>query len=295
MHAMTDGVVRRPSVGSFLAFLVLTTGISWAAWVPAVLFAAEVQLAPADSVALNFLQALGAAGPSLAAILVLRAEYGPRWRDLALFRRYRRWRVGPAWWLFAAFAIPGITLVAVALRSIVLGQPPAPGSSLAELIADVGIVGVFATLIPQLVGLMLSSPLLEELGWRGFALPRLQERMPALPAAIVLGFIWGVWHLPLWFAYGTVVPYELAMIVLHSILITAAFNSTGGSLLLAMVFHASLAVGLTSFASGGPNPFELGLTLLVTVAVVASLGARDLARRDRVRWRELATRASAEL
>ena len=289
MHAVTDCVVQRPRLRPFLAFLALTITFSWAAWIPAVLFGTDIGKAPGGSVPLSVLQAIGAAGPSLAAILLMRAEYGAAWRALGVFRRYRRWRVGMGWWLFAAFAIPGITLVAVALRASLLGEHPEPGSPLAEMLADVGILGLVATFIPQLAGLMLSSPLLEELGWRGFALPRLQERMAALPAAVVLGVIWGLWHLPLWIGDGTVVPYGLAMIVLHSILITAVFNGTG-SLLLAMVFHASLAVALTSFASGGPNPFDFGLTLLVTVAIVAWLGAGDLSKTDRTRWRDFATR-----
>jgi uncharacterized protein len=271
-------------MGLLWAYVGLTFALAWAAWVPAAVLFRDPHRPglPAFTGGLVVLQTLGAAAPSIAAHLVLRLSGR---RDLIswIAGRYRTWRVHPGWYLVAALLTPAITLLSLGVRA--LGDPHfqiTPDSPLGEMLADLGVGGV-ALVFPLLVLAWLpSSALLEEFGWRGLALPLLQGRWNALVASVLLGLVWGVWHLPLMVAYGDpLVPY-LLLIVPHTVLMTWVVNSTRGSMLLAMLFHASLATALTTLYPGSRSTVEIALTWLVAAAVVLRYGPRDLAHRDRV-------------
>jgi membrane protease YdiL (CAAX protease family) len=100
-------------------------------------------------------------------------------------------------------------------------------------------------LVVNAVYLLIFVTLGEEVGWRGYALPALQARYSALLASLILGVLWGLWHLPVFFNPDTSysnLPFFLFLpfIVLIAIIMTWLFNSTGGSVLMAMFFHAVL-------------------------------------------------------
>jgi uncharacterized protein len=277
---------RRPHqpMGLLWAYLGLTFALAWAVWVPAAALFRDPHRSPLPSTTggLTVLQTLGAAAPTIAAYLVLRASGR---RDLLgwIASRYRIWRVHPGWYLTAGLLAPAITLLSLAVRA--LADPHfhvAPGSPLGELLGELGAGGV-ALVFPLLIlGQLPSSPLLEEFGWRGLALPLLQGRWNALASSVILGLVWGVWHLPLMVANGDpLVPY-LLLIVPQTVLMTWVVNSARGSMLLAMLFHAGLNTALTTLYPGSQSMVEIVLTWLVAVAVVVRYGPRDLARRDRV-------------
>jgi membrane protease YdiL (CAAX protease family) len=262
----------------------LTFALAWAAWIPAAMLFGDQHRPglPPLTGGLVVLQTLGAAAPTLAAYLVLRATGR---RDLLgwIAGRYRIWRVHPGWYLTAGLLAPAITLLSLGVRA--LADPHfrvAPGSPLGEMLGDLGVGGV-ALVFPLLVlGWLPSSALLEEFGWRGLALPLLQGRWSALGSSVLLGLVWGAWHLPLMVANGEApVPY-LLLIVPQTVLMTWVVNSTGGSMLLAMLFHASLATALTTLYPGSRSMVEVVLTWLVAAAVVLRYGPHDLARRGRV-------------
>ena len=111
----------------------------------------------------------------------------------------------------------------------------------------------------------------EEIGWRGYALPKLSAHLGIAPASIVLGIIWAVWHLPLFYMRGTDTfgqsfPLYLLQVTALSIAIAWLYAHTHGSLLLAMLMHAAInntkdivpAVG----QAAGTNPFALNISLL---------------------------------
>jgi membrane protease YdiL (CAAX protease family) len=293
--SQTAGVPRSPtrlprrSIMLLWAYLGLTFLLAWVAWVPAAVFFGDAHRPALPSVTggLVVLQTLGAAAPTLAAYLVLRASGR---RDLIgwIGVRYRIWRVHPGWYLAAGLLAPAITLLSLGVRT--LAEPGfriAPGSPLGEMLADLGVGGV-ALVFPLLVlGWLPSSALLEEFGWRGLALPLLQGRWNALASSVLLGLVWGLWHLPLMVANGDPpVPY-LLLIVPHTVLMTWVVNSTRGSMLLAMLFHASLATALTTLYPGSRSTVEIVLSWLVAAAVLMRYGPRDLAHRDRVQLVEV--------
>jgi membrane protease YdiL (CAAX protease family) len=122
--------------------------------------------------------------------------------------------------------------------------------------------------------LLLSSPMGEEPGWRGFALPRLQARLGALGASLVLGVLWGLWHLPLALTSGdptagTFSGWYLLGITGEAVLYTWLFNSTGGSLLLVLLLHAAMSItGLFLAATDGNAVIGVALTWLAVLAIL---------------------------
>jgi len=140
----------------------------------------------------------------------------------------------------------------------------------------------FLPLLPIVfVTQVFGSSMGEELGWRGFALPRLQTGQSALLASGVLGVVWGLWHLPRVWIPGD--PFDIASfgwlmlgMVLDAVLYTWVFNSTKGSLLLVLLLHTAQPV-TTLFLAKVPNPLiENALTALLVILVVAMFGAGRL-------------------
>jgi uncharacterized protein len=136
------------------------------------------------------------------------------------------------------------------------------------------------------VASLLTSPLLEEPGWRGFALPHLQDRLTALAAGVLLGFVEGLWQLPIALAgREPLLAYFLGVTGSFTVLVWI-FNGTGGSLVVALLYHASLNL------AAGPLQFDPGdlvaplLTWLVVGLLVVGYGARDLARQQRFTWQQ---------
>jgi membrane protease YdiL (CAAX protease family) len=125
------------------------------------------------------------------------------------------------------------------------------------------------------------SALGEELGWRGFALPHLQAGRSALRASIVLGALWGAWHLPLWLT-GTdshplsLYPAFVLTVIASSVLYTWMYNSTGGSLLIIVLYHAASNLPLTLLIA--PLGSRMTQPFLIYVAVVVATGAAHLSR-----------------
>lgn len=267
-------------------FFAATFGVSWIFWIPAAfLFARNLSGAsPFFSPALILLQTLGAAGPSIVAYWLLRRS-GSRDAARPILDRYKIWRVGSLWYLVAALLVPAIQLAGHLTGGALSGGDLIDHSSpLGEMLADVGVAGAMVLFPLIVIAQLPSSPLLEEFGWRGFALPRLQDRYSALTASVILGLLWGIWHLPLTLAYGDpVVPFLLQIIAI-SVIITWVFNNTRGSMLIAMLCHASLNASIVPFSSAtGHWPGTL-MSIAVAVVVVVRAGWKNLGKQPRFRW-----------
>ena len=219
------------------------------------------------------------------AALVLTALADGRAGLRELGSRLLRWRVGWRWYLVALFGFAVIDLLAVLLASLWRGEPPAFDRVFAQALFGPS-EAVWVFVLPFLLFDAVSNG--EELGWRGYALPRLLQRHNALVASLVLGVVWAVWHLPKFLVVGGThegFHWFLLDVLAKAVLFTWLYNHTRGSLLLAILFHASIntsAVFLPVMAavSGDDLPFALGVVLkwLWVAAVVASQGARYLSR-----------------
>jgi membrane protease YdiL (CAAX protease family) len=177
-------------------------------------------------------------GPTLGAFLVTNAMEGNDGRR-KLFRRYFQWRVGIVWYLAAIFLIPLLYLAAISLAE----------GSLPEGWMQAGLPAFFTTYLPALLIFPALITWGEEPGWRGFALTRLQERYNPVVSTLVVGFLHGLWHLPIYLMVSGPVaagPFNLARF-LNNILVSMAlafvftwiFNHARGSILIAVLVHAS--------------------------------------------------------
>lgn len=233
---------------SLIAFFALTFMLSWSLWIPAALASHGLVTFAVSPMVTGI---LGAFAPTLAGLIMTALEAG--WPGLrSLGRRLWLWRVGLQWYLFVLLwpALLSLCVTGVAIR---MGKP-APDFANPPFVALYPIppaalqIGWWLFLpFVFLQQMTIGSALGEELGWRGYALPRLQARTNALSASIILGLLWGIWHLPLYWTVGDArasmsVGWLLAGLVLEAILYTWVFNHTQGSLLPALLFHAATAV-----------------------------------------------------
>jgi len=144
------------------------------------------------------------------------------------------WRVGARWYLFAITYMAAIMLtVAIAHRMTTGSWPPVRPQSLGVVLAAI----IFST--PFQSG--------EEIGWRGYALPRLAERMGFARGSVLLGLIWACWHLPLFFfefpgndEYGQSFPVWALGVTALSVAFAWLYTHANGSLLLTMLMHSAV-------------------------------------------------------
>ncbi|MET1042489.1 MAG: CPBP family intramembrane glutamic endopeptidase [Microbacteriaceae bacterium] len=203
------------------AFLVLAFGLSWWPW--------PLALVEPDSVPMVSF------GPLLAAVLVTALAQG---RDAlwALARSIIRWRAPWSTWAFAALGPFGLA---------VLTGAAAYALGIIESV-DTYQSGGWSTLLNVVVLMittaLLGGPLFEEVGWRGFFQPELQRRHSAVRASMVVGTVWVIWHLPLLVTDPTgqrpPLPFT-AWILAQAVLIAWVYNTSRGSVLIAVVFHTA--------------------------------------------------------
>ena len=221
------------------SYFVLVFSFTWLLWTPYVLSADGLGVLDwqfpelfGDS-QLAGLAAGGYLGPLASAFLVTAIGEGRpglrRWRA-----RLFRWRAGARWYAFALLGVPLLLVASSLVIPGVLGDVHRPGWSLLPI--------YLAFLVMQ----MLTSSLAEEPGWRDFALPKLQARYGPLRGTVILGPLWGWWHLPLFLTTWNRGSGGLLAIVLFtllavafSIVLTWVFNRTRESLPLVMLVHAS--------------------------------------------------------
>ena len=218
--------------------------------------------------AATVLSLAGGFGPSLAAVAVVAYRSGMtglrRW-----LARCLRWQVG--WrWVLLALVFPAILMALAAAGHVVLGGtlPPSPAAGHVAM-AAVNFLLVF----------LMGGPLGEEFGWRGFALPALQARWGWRRASLLLGGVWALWHLPLFYSAGSLqshLPlglYALSAIA-SSVVFAWCFNRSQSSLIPVLVLHTAinawaLIIPVMVLPDGSNlRPFQIVVGLLVLSATV---------------------------
>ena len=275
-------LARHPLVFYFLLSFVFTWGYFW-------LILAPLSLP-------RSLIALGGFGPAVSAFLVLAITSGKP-GVLRLLRSIVHWRVGGQWYLVALLGIPVLNLLAYLVVPGAFADFVAPDSSLPLLYLSEMAVSLT-------IGV---APLWEEIGWRGFALPRMQRLHGPLVGTLILGALWGLWHLPFFFGPlaqtgpdATFVSASIALVEFSigltglSVIMTWILNNCGGSVLLAILIHAAFdSSGLalaTLFPSTPPYYLPvhyqtLGIAIVFSVAalvlIVATRGQLSYQRYQR--------------
>jgi membrane protease YdiL (CAAX protease family) len=207
-----------------------------------------------------------------------------------LFKRLLTWRVGIQWYLFVLFWPAVLSLaktgIAVVLGSAVPDFSQPPFVQLYPLPPELLNTTPFIVFLPFvfLQQMLIGSSMGEEIGWRGYALPRMQTNQSSLRASLLLGVLWGVWHFPLWLTKGhpmheTFLGWSVLGLMATTVLFTWVYNHTKGSLLLALLFHTSIAITGLFLASAETHPLiDVALSWGVAVFVIAVFGPKRLSR-----------------
>jgi membrane protease YdiL (CAAX protease family) len=261
---------------SVIVYFMLVYALAWSIWIPAGMLT--------ESISLVFVL-VGAWAPTIAAITLSGYLYG--WNGIrALLRHILVWRVGIQWYAFALLAAALIGLIAIMVFVLLGGSAPQPTF-------PPGVprqVGYLVLPLILLTNVFVGGPLSEEFGWRGFALPHLQGKISAFGASLVIGIVWGAWHLP-FFAFkaagnivGDIPLWAFVLLTTAwSVLFTWVYNHTRGSLLLAVLYHTAVnttlgSLGLIRADAGGVTLLVLYVvfTWLVALLVTALCGPKQL-------------------
>jgi membrane protease YdiL (CAAX protease family) len=255
-----------------LPYIAITFGFAWLFWLPAVLATRGLVALPWPNVVLVV---IGAHGPFVAALGLTYRDTGIAGVKHLLMRGFDV-RL-PLRWLIAILGLPIMLAgVAVALSTSTGGYRPA----LTLLSQPLLIVPTFGFLF------FLGGSVQEEFGWRGYMLCRLLARWNPLTASLVLGSIWGFWHLPLFHIAGvsqSFLPFWAFMVttVALSILFTWLYVRTENKLFSALLFHTAFNASLSIFppieqrAGSDQHAFVYMMMLYVITAVTVVVWERE--------------------
>lgn len=157
---------------------------------------------------------------------------------VALLKRFLIWRVRWKWYLAAFLLEPAFTALGVYGNAALTGTAPDFSTVMAhEIFGESAKLWLFV--LPFFLVDFLTNG--EEIGWRGYVLPRLQTKYNALISTLILGVIWGLWHLPKFLSHWSIASFGWFMlhVLASSVILTWLYNSTRGSLLIVTIMHAS--------------------------------------------------------
>jgi len=257
--APPSGVVPWIKRNPLPVYFILAYALSWAIEVP---IALSVQGVIAIQLPLP-IHYFASFGPMLAAIIVAGLSDGAAGLH-KLFAGLLKWRVKPVYALFALALPAALFSLAVIVSRLIEGAWPD-----LSLLGEADYLGRIG--IPGVIGLwLLTFGFGEEVGWRGFALPRLQASRSAYSSALILGVLWAGWHLPAFFyrdtytAMGLLTGFPMLLISVSaaSVTMTWLYNSTQGSLLMIVLFHALFNFFSVSSAGGGSAPIVMSAVIV---------------------------------
>ncbi|MCJ7737187.1 MAG: CPBP family intramembrane metalloprotease [Anaerolineae bacterium] len=219
-------------------FFVLTFVYSWILWLPFVLAGFGIVTLPFDAETYSLIAVVvGAFAPLFAAVtlIVKQDGWGGAWR---LIRRGFDFRVRPIY-VLAALLVPLAITAGSHYFTIFAGIDDLPSTFLPENLPVPAVV----VSIPYFLMMLLVGGGQEEFGWRGFAQDRLQRRFGIVKGSMLLGAIWGLWHLPLWYMPGdghSTYPFVAFVIFTTSLSVQMGwlYNASGKKLLIPWLFHA---------------------------------------------------------
>lgn len=263
-------------------FFILVFCWTWFFWLLAAAWGTSVQTASGKS-----LLFLGLLGPMLGGIgftyLAQDKEYQRQYWSRIVDSR----RIGAKWCAIIFLFVPVLMAIAVLLDVASSGN---------ETLARIGgrvtpFLSTPLAIVPFALAVFMRGPFFEELGWRAYALDQLQARWNALVSSVILGTIWALWHLPLFFfkdtlhyAQGVWSPWFwlfMVGIIPAAVIYTWIFNNTQRSTLAAIFFHfmSNVTYELAN-VTDGTNLYATLLWIVAAVVVVAFWGAPTLTRRS---------------
>jgi membrane protease YdiL (CAAX protease family) len=249
-------------------FFVLTFAVTWGVGVVVLLFPSQLETIFGPMSEGNPLFFLAVFSPTLTSLLLTGFIEGREgiWN---LVSRLGRWRFHVFFYFFVLIVVPALGYLAAVLGGM--------GSDLDLRYWYLYLPLLFSRIFTD------PGPLGEELGWRGFALPRLLKQFDALKASLILGVLWGIWHLPAVLCSGlpqqgvSILAFILGGVAL-SILSTWLYNSTGESVLITAMLHLTTNFSLTVI--GAPIWIFMGLLAGVAILVILYTGPAEFVKKS---------------
>ncbi|MCW3123837.1 MAG: hypothetical protein JWQ38_3329 [Flavipsychrobacter sp.] len=267
----------QPGIQRLTLFIVLSYAISWLIWLPMYGPAIELPALPK----LPFNHALGAYGPMLASfvttLIFSKKEFA------GLLKKIMNW--GNIFLFLLSLLSPFVLYIISSLISNLyfgINVNLSPLGKSTEFPQWAIATVIFYNIVTFGIG--------EETGWRGLALPILQDKFNALKASVILTLIWAGWHLPLFLyrpGYVNMGAADIAGWILSlltgSILLTWLFNSSKGSILLCAIFHATIDVAFTSPAADKHIVSIMGMLItIVGISVIFIFGPQKLSFSNKI-------------
>ena len=241
--------MKTKTLGPFLA---ITFGLTWGISALLMLFYDQIVAIFGELSMTNPLFILLVYSPGFAGLFLIWRHYG-----LKGLRRYLQrlslWRAPGAWWLFIILGIPLIVYSGAALKGSL--NQPFPFSPWYQA-------------LPAMAMALFIGPI-EEFGWRGLAQPLLQRKFSPFWAGLILGCIWGIWHIPAFLGSGTPQsawdfgPYFIGIVAI-AVILTPLFNASKGSLLISVLYHFQMMNPIFPDA----QPWDILLFVLAAIIVV---------------------------
>lgn len=251
-----------------IVFFALSYIISWTLWILSDVFNSSL------------LEVLGRFGPLVSAVIITGTTNGLLGIKQIL-KKFCICKVGLSWYIFCFLSTAVIAMTAIGINQIITEVKPIYNNP-----------QEWYLIFPVFFYVLFFSVLGEETGWRGFALPRLQKKFSALTSSLIIGILWGFWHLPLFFIEGEfhqTIPIWLFLIqdVALSIIMTWLYNNTKGSLLISHLFHAAsnVTIGLLPIlpldTNGDLGALYITIAILIvfTVLIIVTNGPEHLSRK----------------
>jgi membrane protease YdiL (CAAX protease family) len=237
---------------TLVPFLALSFGLTWGIAALLFMFYDQIVAIFGEISMTNPLFILLVYSPGFAGIFLVWRHYGLRGLG-SFFRRLTLWRAPGMWWLFLILGIPLLVYAGAAAKGSI--SNPFPFSPWYQV-------------FPAMAIALFIGPI-EEFGWRGLALPLLQRKFSPFWAGLILGCIWGVWHIPAFLGSGTPQsawdfgPYFIGIVAV-SIILTPLFNTARGSLLISALFHFQIM----NPAFPDAQPWDILLFVIAALVVV---------------------------
>ena len=247
-------------------YLLLAYGLTWLFWIPIALTRQDYQTSPILLVGMF----LGVFGPSVAGIIMTYREQGKEggrdfWR-----RVFDLHRISIKWYVLILLLFPVLHLISILINHWLGGSPPEFAFVKEAVVMPAGV------LIVVLLYLLQSA--LEEFGWRGYMLDRLQALWKPLTASLTLGVSHAFWHLPLFWVVGTnqsrylsVIDFSLfiAFVLAGSIYSTWCYNDNRRSTLAVILLHTATNLALDIFLLPGTGEYIFKIVFALSAAVIA--------------------------
>ncbi|MGD8585371.1 MAG: CPBP family glutamic-type intramembrane protease [Chloroflexota bacterium] len=248
---------------TLVPFLALSFGLTWGIAAILIFFYDQVVAIFGEISMSNPLYILAVYSPGIAGVFLVWRHYGIEGLG-RFFKRMTLWRAPVKWWLFLILGIPAVVYTGAAIKGSI--SDPLPFSSLPEV-------------LPALALALFLGPI-EEFGWRGVALPLLQRRFVPVWSGMILGSIIAAWHIPAFLLSGSplsewsVIPYFGGVIAIY-VIMTAFFNESRGSLLVAYLYHFQLMNPIFPDA----QPYD-NLMWVAIAVIVVWLNRRKMFRKE---------------